>query len=212
MMISSLDPSHLPGLERTSDPTTGQAVINNVSPLHQHSSSSSTTTTTEGEEKESTGPSWRGAWKRRQQAKQQQQALQETVDDDDDDDEEEEERRGPQKIPIPPIPDLRYEQGILASLRPFLHSTSNNNTHSTEGGQEDGSRMRLETNEHELKMAFVEKTSLATPQLTAEGGGEGGNSSATLTKTNQSDVLMGGLRVEWGNVVYVLVRDQVRFL
>lgn len=48
------------------------------------------------------GPSWKGAWSRRQAARA-------------------EASRKKGKIPVPQIPDLRFEQGVMASIRPFIH-------------------------------------------------------------------------------------------
>lgn len=199
----SLDPSHIPGLERTSNPRTGQAVKNSVSSIH----SNPPTQEPEAEEADShpatsSQPSWKGAWARRQEAKIAQRRKELGLESDDEEGDSEGEdgqaRRGDGKIPIPPIPDLRYEQGILASIRPFLHSTT---TTTTEG---KGKRVELEkeTEKHELKVEAAEKTALASAQLTAEGEKSG---------RIESDVLMGPLRVEWGNVTYVLLRDQVSF-
>ncbi|GAA6022698.1 hypothetical protein JCM11491_003735 [Sporobolomyces phaffii] len=197
--MTSLDPTHIPGFERTSDPTTGQAVKTSVS----------TEPTT------ASAPSWKGAWKRRQEAKlaaqrhAQRHGHRDSHDDDDnsDDDDDDDERRDDAKIPIPPIPDLRYEQGILSSIRPFLHSSpSTTTTTTTTAATEHGERgAPHESREHQEKLETVEKVVLASSQLTAEGP-------ATEGKGSPSDALMSGpLRIEWGMVSYVLFRDQVVF-
>jgi len=196
---SSLDPSHLPGLERTSNPRTGQAVKTSVSSLHSHPSHQSQQDEKEAEAdsfppRSGSQPSWKGAWARRQEAKILARRKELGLESDAGDTEEAESRRGgggDGKIPIPPIPDLRYEQGILASIRPFLHSGM------TRG---KGKEVEKESEKHELKVEAAEKTALASAQLTAEGD---------KTGRVESDVLMGPLRVEWGNVTYVLLRDQV---
>ncbi|GAA5908301.1 uncharacterized protein JCM6883_004340 [Sporobolomyces salmoneus] len=185
--MTSLDPSHIPGFERTSDPTTGQAVKTSVSsPKNSDPTSSSSANAQSGQ------PSWKGAWKRRQEAK-----LAKRLQDleEEGSDAEGEEAGGDGKIPIPPIPDLRYEQGILSSIKPFLHSTKTTTM---------GKKVKRETEEHEEKLETVEKVVLASSQLTAgtEEDAEG---------THQSDALMGPLRIEWGMVSYVLFRDQVIF-
>ncbi|GAA6059083.1 hypothetical protein JCM10212_002054 [Sporobolomyces blumeae] len=207
--MTSLDPSHLPGLERTSNPRTGQAVKTSVSPLVSHSASTEPSPDNPTSSSEATaspsGPSWRGAWKRRQEAKLAERRLAAELDDsdsdsdDDDDDDDERGRRASRRrdqVPIPPIPDLRYEQGILSSIRPFLHPV--------EGAASSSRDQAKESARHELKVEAAEKAALATSQLTAERADR-------RPGTEQSEALMGPLRIEWSNVVYVLVRDQVVF-
>ncbi|GAA5835307.1 hypothetical protein JCM3766R1_004748 [Sporobolomyces carnicolor] len=184
--MTSLDPTHFPGLERTSDRTTGQVVKTSVtSPgfageFHPTSSETDSSAT----------PSWRGAWKRRQEAKLAQRRSRHDAGGSD----SEHDAADDGKIPIPPIPDLRYEQGILSSIRPFLHSTM------TAGGGE-----QCETKRHEEKQETVEKVVLASSQLTAT------DDAKSRPSASQSEALMGPLRIEWGMVTYVLIRDQVVF-
>lgn len=113
-------------------------------------------------------------------------------DDEDEDSDEEEDRE--ERIPVPPIPDLRYEQGVLASIRPFLHRID---------GDESGQRQGGEGAEKEKKVLTAEKSALASAQLTAEGSSK---------RESASDALMAPLRIEWSKVTYVIVRDQVRRL
>lgn len=95
---------------------------------------------------------------------------------------------------MPPIPDLRYEQGVLASLQPFLHRVPA--TAAATGDQTAGH----ETEKHERKVETAEAVSLAARNLTAEG---------TNDSDRPSDIFLGPLRVEWTRVAYVIVRDQV---
>ena len=104
---------------------------------------------------------------------------------------------GTERIPVPPIPDLRYEQGVLASLQPFLHRVPAPAT--ATGDQTAGH----ETEKHERKVETAEKVSLAARNLTAEG---------TNDSDRPSDIFLGPLRIEWTRVAYVIVRDQVRSL
>ncbi|GAA5990163.1 hypothetical protein JCM5350_002527 [Sporobolomyces pararoseus] len=190
--MTSLDPNHIPGLERSSDPTTGQSIRTSIS-----------------EEREpDQPPSWKGAWKRRQEAKERARREQLGLDDSDDEEGEDDRSggRGDGKIPIPPIPDLRYEQGILSSIKPFLHTTTTPRRQGTRGNK--SSEEKRETEEHEEKFETIEKTVLASSQLTAGHGRE----TELEQGSHQSDALMsGGLRIEWGMVTYVLFRDQVVF-
>ncbi|KWU45345.1 hypothetical protein RHOSPDRAFT_32968 [Rhodotorula sp. JG-1b] len=101
---------------------------------------------------------------------------------------------GTERIPVPPIPDLRYEQGVLASLQPFLHRVPAPAT--ATGDQTAG----YETEKHERKVETAEKVSLAARNLTAEG---------TDDSDRPSDIFLGPLRIEWTRVAYVIVRDQV---
>ncbi|BGO96677.1 hypothetical protein RTBOTA2_000562 [Rhodotorula toruloides] len=173
--MSSLDPSHVPGLHKTDDRTTGQAVYDSVSPLHSLSSRLAERDREEGRvgEKEKAG-------RRRRR-----------YEDEEEDSDEEDDRE--ERIPVPPIPDLRYEQGVLASIRPFLHRIDDNNAGELQAG---------EATEKEKKVLTAEKSALASAQLTAEGSSK---------RESASDVLMAPLRIEWSKVTYVIVRDQVVF-
>jgi len=193
-----LDPNHIPGLERTSDPTTGQSIRTSVSSSTELREDHPTSYSSQG-------PSWKGAWKRRQEAKIRAARLARGLDSDEEEgeegaDSEDEGEKGDGKIPIPPIPDLRYEQGILSSIKPFLHSASTDQSQNRRGGA-----VPKETVEHEEKLETVEKTVLASSQLTAGQGRE----QELETGRHQSEALMGPLRIEWGMVSYVLFRDQV---
>lgn len=95
--MTSLDPSHAPFLGRSSDRKHGEAVVTSL-------------------------PARRGASTR----------PQDLLDDSDDSSIDEDTRGGRKKqqeqsarargrVPIPPLPDLRYEQGYLLSIMPFLH-------------------------------------------------------------------------------------------
>lgn len=103
---------------------------------------------------------------------------------------------GTERIPVPPIPDLRYEQGVLASLQPFLHRVPATASATAEAAGD-------ETEKHERKVETAEKVSLAARNLTAEG---------TSAPDRPSDIFLGPLRIEWTRVAYVIVRDQVRSL
>lgn len=159
-------------MHKTEDRTTGQAVYDSVSPLHSLSTRLAERDRDEGR---------RQAGRRRRR-------------DSDSDDEDEDEDRD-ERIPVPPIPDLRYEQGVLASIRPFLHRIDD--ARGGTGGAET---------EKEKKVATAERTALASAQLTAEGS----SSSKREVAAAASDVLMAPLRIEWSKVTYVIVRDQVR--
>jgi len=182
---SSLDPSHLPGLNKTADPRTGQAVYDRVSPLHDlshhlahhdRSSSSSSSSSRRPPPPRATTRSDR--------------------DDDTDTDTDRDPDDGVlDKVPIPPIPDLRFEQGVLASIRPYLHRADAGPAPAAadEGGE----------GEKKGKLRAAEKGALASANLTAEGGPRG---------ESPSDIFMAPLRIQWSQVSYVLVRDQVRLL
>ncbi|GAA5920748.1 hypothetical protein JCM1841_004161 [Sporobolomyces salmonicolor] len=205
--MGSLDPSHIPGLERTSDLTTGQAVHDSVSPLHALSAQLAQRHTgarpPSGENAESVapfvfgrerdadhpdtgGPSWKGAWKRRQEAKNADRPQRNGDGDGDDGDEH--------SIQMPvAVPDLRFEQGVLASIRPFLHVAA---------PDKDSGSAPLKEEKHQAKLEAAGDAALASVNLTAEGNAQG---------RTASDVLMGPLSIEWSKVVYVIVRDQVVF-
>ncbi|BGP21701.1 hypothetical protein Rt10032_c01g0404 [Rhodotorula toruloides] len=100
-----------------------------------------------------------------------------------------------ERIPVPPIPDLRYEQGVLVSIRPFLHRIDNDAVPAQRRGGCQGA-------ENEKKVLTAEKSALASAQLTAEGSSK---------RESASDVLMAPLRIEWSKVTYVIMRDQVVF-
>ncbi|GAA5922987.1 uncharacterized protein JCM15063_003491 [Sporobolomyces koalae] len=188
--MTTLDPTHVPGFERTSDPTTGQAVKTSISAIHSDRVSPTSASQPGAAEDQ---PSWRGAWKRRQEARLAKEQEREAHRSDDRDDDSET-NPGDGKIPIPPIPDLRYEQGILSSIRPFLHPVKSTPTAAARGNSEK--------EKHKLDLATSEQTALATAQLTLEGQAE-------RRPGSTSDALMEPLRIEWAMVAYVLVRDQI---
>lgn len=153
---------------------------------------------------------WRGAWARRQAEKA---AAKE---------QEKDEVRKEGKIPVPPIPDLRcvdlavlsstdltlsphlrFEQGVLLSIRPFLHRVEVPAipTIDAAAAAED-----LEHPQHDEKVEAGEKGALVSTALTAEGAEQG------LLKGETSDIFSGALRIEWGQLSYVIVRDQVSSL
>ncbi|KPV78440.1 uncharacterized protein RHOBADRAFT_40986 [Rhodotorula graminis WP1] len=175
--MTSLDPTHVPGLERDGNPRTGQAVYDSVSPLHSlshhlaHQDRSSSSTSRR------TPPRPRPTDK---------------DDDSDSDDDCDSDDGVLDKVPIPPIPDLRFEQGVLASIRPFLHRAD------ADAATDEGDA----TDEKKGKLRAAEMGAIASANLTAEGGPKG---------ESPSDIFMAPLRVQWSQVSYVLVRDQVVF-
>lgn len=180
----SLDPSHVPGLQRTSDPKTGQAVYDSVG-LHGLS-------TRLAEQDRASHPHASGSTPRRTRRRRDPLDFSDSESDASDDSNAPLRRSRPDQIPVPPIPDLRYEQGVLASIRPFLHRA--------DGAA--GARAVVEAGEKSGKVATAEKAALASAALTAEGAAQ---------DEHPSDVLMAGLRIEWSKVSYVILRDQVRF-
>ena len=67
-------------------------------------------------------------------------------------------------MPVVVLPDLRFEEGLMLSIKPFLHPLN-------ELAEEEGQGERDELGE----------------------------------------MVREGVKVEWGNVTYVLIRDQVRW-
>lgn len=92
-----------------------------------------------------------------------------------------------------PLPDFRFEEGVLLSIRPFIHRVLSSPTSSTtcEKGKE------IEQVEAEEKGASV-----STNSITAEGTLDG--------ETN--DVFNGPLSIQWGQLTYVIFREQVSSL
>ena len=83
------------------------------------------------------------------------------------------------------------------SIRPFLHPVTEDALmqHATEPTTRDAAR-------HEEKVEAGEKGAMVTQALTAEGADRGLAPGAT------SDIFAGPLRIEWGHVTYVILRDQ----
>ncbi|GAA5893029.1 hypothetical protein JCM6882_006919 [Rhodosporidiobolus microsporus] len=227
--MTTLDPTHIPGLHLSDDRTTGQAVRTSV----PASAPAPAQTTSEkgGQEGEGQGEGEEGegevsalrslserlaeADRRRREergaaqapgargpAKRSHRQRGDDSDDEDGDGEEDEDR-----VPIPPIPDLRYEQGVLASIRPFIHRVAAPSSSSSPFSSSAPSA--ASTSGEKPKPALektVETTALATTSLTAEGPGKGGEEG----EVNVFD-LGGEVRVEWGRVAWVLGRDQIIF-
>jgi hypothetical protein len=90
-------------------------------------------------------------------------------------------------LPIRALPDLRFEQSYLLSLKPFIHIRANE----TSIDKKSGTRGTVE------KQA-VEGTALAEPiglDIATRGAG--------VSKYGIPE------HVEWGNIVWVTIRDQV---
>lgn len=172
----SLDPSHIPGLNYTRDRTTGQAVYDSVTAAADPNEPDTASRLASSDPP--TAPS-------RQRRRRHRTRSHSDIDSE----------SGPEQIPVPPIPDLRYEQGVLASLKPFLHRVPDSSAGPLT------SSAGHETEKHEREVHAAEKVTLAARNLTAEG---------TTAAATESDIFLGPLRVEWSRVAYVIVRDQVR--
>lgn len=209
----NLNPSHLPFLSHSDNRRTGQAIHNSVSQpkhysyLNEYSPVPGTSSTprpragpNSGSDSDSDSdsndsdadadveavlsgqasqPSWRGAFKRRMEARAAAQAARKV------------EERKQAKIPVPALPDLRFEQGVLLSIRPFVHRAGPKRVKpsKTENGEE--------IDEAEKDGAMV------GGPLTAEGAEDG---------DDQEDIFAGPLRIEWAQLCYVIFRDQVSTL
>ncbi|SCV68878.1 BQ2448_999 [Microbotryum intermedium] len=182
-------------------------------------------------------PSWKGAWARRQAAKRELQLERERKFKHDVGDGEKDgfdplsllKKVGlssknkikvkDQRIPVPPIPDLRYEQGILMSIRPFLHrvesTTTTTTTFSTplaiesetiivgdESNPHCSDRSPAHQERHEERKEVEEKTAMVSSGLTSEAAQKG------FKEGVETDLYAGPLRLEWGNIIYVIFRDQ----
>jgi hypothetical protein len=123
-------------------------------------------------------------------------AVEGRAEDDDDSDDEEEDR-----VAVPPIPDLRFEQGVLASLRPFIHRIALSPSSSS-----SSSSAAVSSSETEKRIDAAEKEALVSTDSTAEGSGKAGEGEGVADVFDLTE----GIRVEWGQVSYVLLRDQVR--
>ncbi|POY71420.1 hypothetical protein BMF94_5733 [Rhodotorula taiwanensis] len=188
--MTSLDASHWPGAHDTADRTTGQAVYDSISSHLQTVGPSGTSRRDDDDSSSETDQSasvLQGLTGRQQQRRRRRTSSSAGS------------TGAPERIPVPPIPDLRYEQGVLASLQPFIHRVPASPATSTTAPSAHGVKGE-ETEKHELKVEAAETATLAARDLTAEakGGSE-----------RQSDIFLGPLRIEWGRVVYVIVRDQV---
>ncbi|KAK4054849.1 hypothetical protein OIV83_000773 [Microbotryomycetes sp. JL201] len=206
LLCSSLNPSHLPhaspGEPGSTSRLHGQAVHDTVTALHpraqaQHareedcvdhlqkegtSDVEADATATGSGARQGDGRSWKGAWARRQAQKQRER------------EENAKDVRELGKIPVPPIPDLRFEQGVLMSIRPFLHRA--------EIASAVDEAASPPSERHAEKVEAGEKGALVSQALTVEGAEQG------LVVGAKSDIFSGPLRIEWPQVVYVIVRDQ----
>ncbi|KAL8278523.1 hypothetical protein RQP46_009015 [Phenoliferia psychrophenolica] len=197
----SLDPSHAPFLSSSSHPHSGEATISSVSahsPPNPTSASdapqpSTSTLPPSTSKRDSTSipgsaeaddgelkENWRGSWQRRQERRKA-------------------EARAAGRIPVPPLPDLRYEQGILASIRPFIHRIGPGKTPVEETAKEGGEKGKAAEREREEEEGAMASTSLSA-EAAKDGRGDGDLFGATPT-----------LRIEWAQVAYVIFRDQLLF-
>ncbi|KAI5477224.1 hypothetical protein MNV49_006597 [Pseudohyphozyma bogoriensis] len=99
-------------------------------------------------------------------------------------------------MPIPQIPDLRHEQSVLASIRPFIHRV--------EAEEDEGLAAEVEEaggkqERKEKRVKAEEKGAVVSNDLTAEGKPGGG----------PPDIFTGPVRIEWAQVAYIIARDQI---
>lgn len=215
---SNLNPSHLPSLSHSSNPRKGQAIHHSVSqpqhyshlndysptsatpssapaPSHPTPSTDSDSDSTASDPSSdsddpaavdavlnppSTQPSWRGAFQRRVQARAAAQAAARSA--------RKAEERKQAKIPVPALPDLRFEQGVLLSIRPFVHRV---------GPKREAKGKGVKAAKRE---EAEEDGAMVGGPLTKEGAEDG---------DTQEDVFSGPVRIEWGQLSYVIFRDQV---
>lgn len=88
------------------------------------------------------------------------------------------------------------------SIRPFIHRAELSDVpaiSASAAAAED-----LEHPHHDEKVQAGEKGAVVGTALTAEGAEHG------LPAGESSDIFMGPLRIEWGQLSYVILRDQVR--
>lgn len=90
---------------------------------------------------------------------------------------------GAGKVALPQIPDFRYEQGVIASILPFLHRRR-------KAGKEMG-------------------TGKGKEKENVTGLGEDEEAEAD-EEEEEEGTMLDVVSVDWASVVYVLVRDQVR--
>ena len=157
----------MPFLSSPAHPHSGEATLSATAP----SSSAAPVPSTSTLPPTSSAPAhenWRGAWDRRK-AERRAAAL------------------AAGRIPVPPLPDMRYEQGILASIRGFLRRVE-------VPAPQDGKGKEVEHAEE--RAAFVSMS------LTKEGAQDG---------KGDGDLFGGNLRIEWNQVIYVLFKDQLLF-
>ncbi|GAA5838392.1 hypothetical protein JCM11251_004923 [Rhodosporidiobolus azoricus] len=207
--MTSLDPTHIPGFHLTSDRSTGQAVRTSV-PAPPHHEKDEKGQGEEAEEvsalrtlSEKLAHADRVRKEKRdakhlvegRDAKPRRRSKRSVLDSDDDDGEDD------GRVPIPPIPDLRFEQGVLASIRPFIHRLS---PPASSASSSASARPSSSSTDSEKLKRTAEETVLATTSLTAEGTGKAGDEG----EVNVFD-LRDAVRVEWGRVAWVLSRDQV---
>lgn len=95
---------------------------------------------------------------------------------------------------MPAIPDLRFEQGVLMSLRPFLHRPT--------GASTVEKVETAEEKEHAERVEVEETGAMVSSNFMEEDAGRKEASEVFLTG-------FGG--AEWGQIAYVIFRDQVRF-
>ncbi|KAM0754329.1 hypothetical protein T439DRAFT_175668 [Meredithblackwellia eburnea MCA 4105] len=193
--MTTLDPSHLPFLAHTSDNKTGQAVLQSVTPFHSTSRldpQAGESPAPQPSAAEDDVPSWKGAWARRQERKEQER--------------KEERRKG--QIPIAPaIPDFRFEQGVMASLRPFLHRGEELPLSASEEEEEDEGAEVLEKKEEEkehLQRRAKRQREEALTSLVSLG-----RITQESAKDNSPDIFVTSISVDYPSVIYVLFRDQI---
>lgn len=99
-----------------------------------------------------------------------------------------------------PIPDLRFEQGYLLSIAPFLHldetAASSSAVTTGQGRSASDEKGKQKDEEREERREIEEETALVED--------------AASKKNAPTLYLNPDLRIEWGMLIYVTLRDQVR--
>lgn len=177
---TSFNPSHFP-LPGSSNRTTASAVHTTARPLHSNPQDIPSDIDID----EIDGDGDRPHGKRHQRRKRR-----------------EEDARKEGLVPLPiPIPDLRFEQGYLLSLAPFLHLDEPESS-ATAIESEKRRRASLDEDEklHEERREERQEVEEHTAMV----------EDAASKPGEPSLYLNPNLRIEWGMVMYVTLRDQVR--
>ncbi|SPO34912.1 uncharacterized protein PSFLO_00383 [Pseudozyma flocculosa] len=103
---------------------------------------------------------------------------------------------------LPAVPDLRFEQSYISTIRGFLHETDKEQAQQEKSEELDEKRSSGQRDDAEGEVEVGDESSSAAPQKPH-------HLQRTRASDGEREIWIGALRVEWVPLLYVTIRDQV---
>ncbi|PWN53611.1 hypothetical protein IE53DRAFT_383865 [Violaceomyces palustris] len=115
-----------------------------------------------------------------------------------------------EKVTLPQVPDLRFEQSYLATVRSFIHEVDHRDPVQEKISQRKGWETRFSAiSEKELVGFSTNEEEEAEQAGEEEKRGQVDEFVVEAGEKNESELWLGDLRIEWGPLLYVTIRDQI---